>query len=204
MRDDIPCKQLTNHAFSEGIEGIFVEINLRKAKWLLFGTYHPPNQKDNFYFRNVARALDIYGQKYDKILLTGDFNTKEDEEEIKNFMEVYDLKNLVKEKTCFKSIQNPSCVDLFLTNCNRSFKHTSAVSTGISDCHKMIVTVLKTTFKKAKPREIVYRCYKNFDKHAFRQHLRNDLQSCKTEYEAKFFRSFKFSCTIENKICSSE
>ena len=79
--------------------------------------------------------------------------------EIKNFMELYDLKNLVKEKTCFKSVQNPSCVDLFLTNCNRSFQHTSVVSTGISDCHKMIVTVLKATFKKAKPKEQSRRNY---------------------------------------------
>ena len=96
VRSDIPCKQLNNHEFSEGIEGIFVEINLRKSKWLLFGTYHPPSQKDNFYFSNVVRALDIYAQKYDKILLTGDFNAEEEEVEIKNFMELYDLKNLVK------------------------------------------------------------------------------------------------------------
>ena len=64
-----------------------------------------------------------------------------------NFMQIYDLKNLVKENTCFKSIENPSCVDLFLTNCCKSFQNTFATSTGISDFHKMTVTVLKTTFK---------------------------------------------------------
>ena len=72
--------------FSENIEGIFLEINLRKSKWLLFGTYHPPSQNDNFYFNEVGRALDIYTQKYDKILLAGDFNAEEKEVILENFI----------------------------------------------------------------------------------------------------------------------
>ena len=46
---------------------MFIELNFRKSKWLLFGTYHP--QRDN-----VGQARDIYNDKYDKILLAGDFN----------------------------------------------------------------------------------------------------------------------------------
>ena len=30
--------------------------------------------------------------------------------------------------------------------------------------HKMVLTVLKTTFKKGKPKEMVYRTRKNYDK----------------------------------------
>ena len=41
MRSDIPCKQINKHEFSDNIEGIFVEINFRKSKWLLLDTYHP-------------------------------------------------------------------------------------------------------------------------------------------------------------------
>ena len=91
-------------------------------------------------------------------------------------MELYDLKNLVKEKTCFKSVENPSCVDLFLTNCYRSFQNTITVSTGVSDCHKMIITVLKTTFKKENPKEVLYRSYKNYDSFAFKVDLKHKLQ----------------------------
>ena len=58
----------------------FVELNFRKAKWILFGTYHPPSQNGNFYFRNVGCVLDVYFQTYDKILLTGDFNEEESED----------------------------------------------------------------------------------------------------------------------------
>ena len=36
----------------------------------------------------IGRALDIYPQKYDKILLTGDFNAEVCEVSISNFMEL--------------------------------------------------------------------------------------------------------------------
>ena len=43
VRNDIPCKQINNHSCCDDIEGIFVEVNFRKSKWLLVGTYHPPS-----------------------------------------------------------------------------------------------------------------------------------------------------------------
>ena len=76
---------------------------------------------------------------------------------LSDFLFEYQAKNLVKDKTCFKSIENPSCIDLFITNSCMSFQNTTAVSTGLSDFHKMIVTVMKTTFPKAKPKIVFYR-----------------------------------------------
>ena len=48
VREDIPCKKLTKHILPDDIEGIFVEINLRKTKWLLFGGYRPPRQQAEY------------------------------------------------------------------------------------------------------------------------------------------------------------
>ena len=59
------------------------------------------------------------------------------------------MKNIVNERTCFKSINIPSCIDLFLTNCSNSFQNTIDISPGMLDFHKMIVTVMKKTFPKA-------------------------------------------------------
>ena len=202
MRSDIPCKQLNKHDFSDNIEGIFLEINFRKSKWLFLGTYHPPSQSDIFYFKNIENALDIYTQQYDKFLLVGDFNAEETETTLGNFMELYDLKILIKEKTCFKSVENPSCIDLFLTNNNRSFQNTQAISTGISDCHKMIVTVLKITFKKAKPKETTYRSYKHFDMHGFRMELKTRLQDCEEyiEFENSFLEVLNAHAPLKKRI----
>ena len=73
VREDIPSKILRKHFFPNDIEGIFAEINFRKSKWLLCGTYHPPSQSDQYYFDNIDKALDVYCQ-YEKIMLVGDFN----------------------------------------------------------------------------------------------------------------------------------
>ena len=43
VREDIPNKELTRHTFKDNIEGIFVELNFRKYKILVLGTYRPPN-----------------------------------------------------------------------------------------------------------------------------------------------------------------
>ena len=75
IRDDIPSKCLEKHKFPGDIEGIFVELNFRKVKWLLFGTYHPPTQNDLYYFNQLDKAIDTYNS-YDKILLIGDFNAE--------------------------------------------------------------------------------------------------------------------------------
>ena len=43
----------------------------------------------------------------------------------------------------------------------------------ISDFHKMILTVSKTTFKKSKWREIKYRDYKTFNQSNFENELKH-------------------------------
>ena len=153
---------------------MFVELNFRKCKWLLGGVYHPPSQKDDYFFNCLGSAINVYNT-YDKILLVGDFNAEEKESDCEDFLDLYNLKNLVKDKTCFKSIKRPTCIDLFLTNCHNSFQHTKAISAGISDHHKMIITVMKTTFSKAKPTEITYRSYKHFDRVTFKKDLKNEI-----------------------------
>ena len=102
----------------------------------------------------MGKALDIYSQKYDKFILCGDFNSEHTESRLSEFLLKYDSKNLVMEKTCFKNPENPWCIDLFLTNSVQSFQNTSVFSTGISDCHKMIVIFLKRSFPKSAPKKL--------------------------------------------------
>ena len=53
VREDIPSKLLTKHNFPSDVEGLFVELNFRKSKWLLCGTYHPPAQNDQYFFNCI-------------------------------------------------------------------------------------------------------------------------------------------------------
>ena len=75
VREDIPSKVLRKHLFPNDIEQIFVAINFRKSKWLLYDTYHPPSQSSQYYFDNNDKALDVYFQ-YEKIMLVEDFNAE--------------------------------------------------------------------------------------------------------------------------------
>ena len=81
----------------------------------------------------------------------------------------------MKEPTCFKNPVNPSCIDLFLTNRPRTFQCTTTIETGISNFHKLVVTVLKTFYKRQRPKIIHYRNYKNFENDNFREDLKKEL-----------------------------
>ena len=72
VREDIPSRELTTVKFRENIEGLFIEINLRKSKWLLFATYKPPSFSKEKFFDITCNALDAYGKTYDNVTLTLD------------------------------------------------------------------------------------------------------------------------------------
>ena len=94
---------------------------------------------------------------------------------MKYFCDTYHLKNLVNVPTCYKNPLKPSCIDLFLTNCSRSFQDTQVTEIGLSDFHKMNITVLKMFFSKQKHETVFFRNYKKFDNSAFREALNREL-----------------------------
>ena len=139
IRENIPSKLLTKHKLPYDFEGIFIELNFRKSKNLFGALYHPHNQSNNYFYENIGNALDKYIQYYDNIVLAGYFNNQESTICLRDFLEEYEAKNLVKENTCFKSVSNPNCVNLFLTNNPHKFQNTTAFSTGLSDYHKRVI-----------------------------------------------------------------
>ena len=99
----------------------------------------------------LTPTLDHYMRKKNNFILLGDFNSEINENTMKVFCETYNLKNLVKQDTCFKNPLNPSSIDVILTNREKSFHNTITVETGLSDHHKMTVSVLKTYVPKQAP-----------------------------------------------------
>ena len=96
---------------------------------------------------------------YENIIILGGFNVEAKEKSISDFMSTYNLKSLVKQKTCFKNPDNPSCVNLILTNSPRSFQVSSVFEAVLSDFHKLTITVLKQYFPLPKPKIVNYRDY---------------------------------------------
>ena len=71
--------------------------------------------------------------------------------------------------------EKPSGIDLLLTKQFKCFRSSSVVEIGLSDFHKMTVTVMKTTFEKLKPRVIYFRNWNEFCNEKFRTQLLTKL-----------------------------
>ena len=71
----------------------------------------------------------------------------------------------------------PSCINFILTNNSLSFHKSDCLFTVLSDCHKLVLSVLKTTFSKSKSKKINYRNFKKFIEEDFNQELRGRLST---------------------------
>ena len=73
---------------------------------------------------------------------------------MKAFCDNYNLTSFIKQPTCYKNPNNPTCIDLILSSMPRSFQSTCVIETGLSDFHLMTLTVTKKSFRKFHPRLI--------------------------------------------------
>ena len=69
VRDDIPSRLLTDYKIKDNLELFFVEVNIRKKKWLLGCFYNP--HKSNISNRLLNNSLDVYVKSYDNIQIMG-------------------------------------------------------------------------------------------------------------------------------------
>ena len=187
VRADIPSGEIAFVNRSYNNEGIFIEINLRKTKWLLFGGYNYNKSNISNFLGQLCPMLNHFMSKFDNFLLIGDFNSEVSESTMAEFCEIYNFKNLITEPTCFKNILHPSSIDVILTNKIRSFQNSQTLETGLSDHHKMTITVLKSYFSKQDPVTINYRDYKLFNKFTFQDELLNKFGSMFTNINYELF-----------------
>ena len=116
---------------------------------------------------------------------------------VKNYCISYNLTSMINKPTCYKNPDRPFCIDLILTNCPRSFQNSCVTETGLSDFHKMVVTVMKTIYRKVEPRILYYRDFKCFCNHSFKESLEKAISQNVGVGCDKIFEGFASSC---NKI----
>ena len=134
-----------------------MEINFNKKKCLINCSYNPHKSDIGKHLYIISRPLDAISTKHENIVLLGDFNACVDDEALQSFCKSYSLHSLIKQPTCFKNSENPSCIDLILTNKPRSFQTKCVIQTKSSDFHRMIISVLKMHFPKLPSKDINYR-----------------------------------------------
>ena len=102
----------------------------------------------------ITEGIQFYSKDYKNIFLMGDYNAAITETNMSSFCEIYHLTNTIKQPAFFKNPSNPSCIDLFLTNNAHCFQKSSVFENGLSDFHKLIVTVMKWHIPKQQPKII--------------------------------------------------
>ena len=123
-------------------------------------SYNPNIFNLPVYLNTINKAIEFDSKIYDKILIAGDFNTQVSDTKLDTFCSIWHLESLGKKPTCFKNSNNASCIDLFLTHTIRNFQESQGFETRLSDFHKLVVTVLKSTFPKSTPKITTYISYK--------------------------------------------
>ena len=147
------------------METIFLEVNFNKTMYISIregGGYNPKTEYNSTFLDHLSKGIDKYISKYENILILGDLKAETTNDAKAEFCQMYNLKNIIKEPTCYKNPNNPSSVDEILTNRDGCFSNSIAIETGLSDHHKIILSVLNTYIKKREPTVIHYGNYKKF------------------------------------------
>ena len=126
-REDIPSRQISFKNDDKDVEHFFVEINLHRKKWLVSCSYNSQLQFIDKHLFHLGKGFDSLSSKYDDYTLMGDFNAELSNNFANSFCGSYSLKCLIKKPTSFKNPDNPTAIDLILTNRQKSFQNSTII-----------------------------------------------------------------------------
>ena len=167
----------------------------------------PTSSNIDTFFAELTVSLSKAVNKFDNLIIMGDFNvdiTKEDcsiFDRLEELCDTFSITNLIKSEACYTNNHN-STINLCFTNKPLSFQGTSTAETGLSDCHKLISTFMRSFISRLKPKIMFFRNYKKFDKTMFLADLENTNFSFTSNDPNKnyFFLMNSFSKTVEKHV----
>ena len=77
-------------------EGLFLELNLRKKKWVLCCSYNPHNNFIGTHVDSIGKAIDSLSARYENFILIRGFNTEESDTIILEFCNIYSFNIVLK------------------------------------------------------------------------------------------------------------
>ena len=105
ITEDIPSKILM-YSSNCDIETLLVEINLRKRKWLLNGSYNPNKSQISHHLECLNSLLDEYSKKYENYVFIGDFNVNTSDSSMKEFCSLNGLKIQLTKRHATRILKN--------------------------------------------------------------------------------------------------
>lgn len=124
------------------------------------------------FVEEILSNLSIIVNQYENIFVAGDLNVDllnpkcDLESYFSDLRDKFALTNLVKHKTCFNN-KNGALLNVLLSNKPNCFQKTTIFETGLSDCHKLVITIFGSTFIKLPLKTITVKSYKHFNEKLF-------------------------------------
>ena len=165
VKASLPHRQLNDFDFGDNsVECMVIEAFLKREKVIFIFVYKPPCVSNDRLIVQLSKRLDKYLSEVKSIFIIGDININLQciPKPFQDFMCGYSLCNVVKEPTCFKSVSNPTLIDVILTNTPRRLASHVNVAIGMSDHHNIICAATKLCLDQNIRRHITYRSMKHF------------------------------------------
>ena len=126
VKQGIIAKRLENHE-TKFSETTCIELTISKKKWCALFAYRLPKQNKTLFFEEISSTLSHIVNKYDNYIIAGLLNINmldpkcHGNSRFSDLKDTYNLSNLVKSATCFKSSKG-ALLDVLLTKKPKSFK----------------------------------------------------------------------------------
>ena len=172
VSDCIPHRIIKDSTgFHEGTEYMTIEVSMKSCKWYLVYVYKPPKVNEKLYCDFISGLCERFVSDNNLCLFFGDMNLNMTiQNGLSDVCDIYGLINLVSGPTCFKA-ENPTLVDVLLTNKPKCFSGTFNTDLGSSDFHNCIGTASKMFTPHKTKRKVTYRKMKNFDEESFQSDI---------------------------------
>ena len=175
FRNDLPCNRRDDLSINdEHIQSLIVEMRVRKEKWFVVCLYRLPSANVAAFSSNLSEIVGRISRESSMVIALGDVNidllkNNGNQKALKGVMDIYGLKNVVKEPTCYKG--TPSLIDVILTSNAKRVGKVLNFDCGLSDYHNLLATCTKMDVAKPKAYPIAFRSYKDFDEEAFKRDM---------------------------------
>ena len=124
---------------------------------VFFSCYNPCKHLLKHHLFQIESANNFYSRTYENLIILGDFNAEIFNFNMESFCTINTLKCIIKEPACYKNPDNPTCIDLTLTNCSKNLQESSTLETGLLEFHKMVLTVFKSEAPNLTSKMVSYR-----------------------------------------------
>ena len=155
------------------IEWLLIEVKANNEKLFFVIMYKPPSVSNMLLLEEMHNICDNVFNECSTMFLLGDLNVNilNPNHCLRDIFELFDLKNIVNEPTCYKNVVNPSLLDVIVTNSPRRLANHLNIDIGLSDFHHIVCAATKMHVPRRKSRVITYRRYKDFNENSYLKDL---------------------------------